>query len=54
VKSELPALPEIRSVGAPPERHADRIIALMLQQIVQRHAELWAAVDKIMEDPHSS
>jgi hypothetical protein len=44
--------PEIGSVGPPHALHADRIIGLMLQEMVQRHAKLWTAIDAIMRDPH--
>jgi hypothetical protein len=31
--------PEITSVGSPPERYADRIVALMLQQLAEQQAQ---------------
>jgi hypothetical protein len=31
---------EIRSIGPPPELHADRVIALMLRQAAEEHATL--------------
>ena len=31
--------PEIQSVGSPPERHADRMVALMLQQLAKQQAQ---------------
>jgi hypothetical protein len=43
--------PEINSIGLPPAIHADRIIGLMLQQMVKRHAELWSAIHAVTEDP---
>ena len=44
--------PEINSIGPPPEIHADRIIGLMLQQMVREHSLLWAAIRAIPKDPH--
>ena len=34
----------IQSVAAPPERHADRIIAAMLRLLAQRRAQIAAAI----------
>jgi hypothetical protein len=45
------ALPEIRSVGAPPEMHANRIVAEMLRYLAQEHAELWNVIHAITRDP---
>jgi hypothetical protein len=42
--------PEITSVGLPHSIHADRIIGLMLQQMVQRHAKLWTTIRAVAED----
>jgi hypothetical protein len=42
--------PEINSIGLPHAIHADRIIGLMLQQMVKRHAELWATIRAVAED----
>jgi hypothetical protein len=46
------AAPEINSVGPPHAIHADRIIGLMLQQMAQRNAQLWAAIHAVTKDPH--
>ena len=35
---KAPAL-EIKSIGPPPERHADRMVALMLQQLAEQQAQ---------------
>jgi hypothetical protein len=45
--------PEIGSVGPPHEIHADRVIGLMLQQMVQKHSKLWAAIHAFTKDPHA-
>ena len=34
----------IQSVGAPPERHADRVVAEMLRQLAETRARLWPAM----------
>jgi hypothetical protein len=44
---------EIQSVGAPPERHADRIVAEMMRHLAQQHASLWEAVNDITKSPHT-
>jgi hypothetical protein len=36
--------PSIQSVGAPPERHADRIVAEMLRQLAETRARLWPEI----------
>jgi hypothetical protein len=33
--------PSIQSLGAPPERHADRVVAEMMQHLAQTRARLW-------------
>jgi hypothetical protein len=38
---------EIQSVGAPPELHANRVVAAMMRNLSLRHATLWELVDKI-------
>jgi hypothetical protein len=49
----VPAVePEIGSVGLPHAIHADRVIGLMLQQLAQRNAQLWAAIHALTKDPH--
>jgi hypothetical protein len=44
---------EIQSVGAPPEKHADRIVSLMLRHLAQQHAKLWETVNDITKSPHT-
>jgi len=36
--------PSIQSLGAPPERHADRVVAEMMQHLAQTRAHLWPAI----------
>jgi hypothetical protein len=35
---------QIRSIGPPPEKHADRVVAEMLRHLAENHANLWVAV----------
>ncbi len=37
----------IKSIGPPPELHADRVVAAMLRQVAQQHADIWAVITKI-------
>jgi len=37
----------IQSIGLPPERHADRVVAEMIRQMAREHAELWDAIRAI-------
>jgi hypothetical protein len=46
------AAPEIGSIGLPHAIHADRIIGLMLQELAQRNAKLWAAIYAITKGPN--
>jgi hypothetical protein len=46
------SLPEINSVGAPPVRHADRIVASWLRHLAERNATLWNVVQEITKDPY--
>jgi hypothetical protein len=39
----------IQSVGAPPERHADRVVAEMLHWLVEVRAEMWEGFWKAIE-----
>ena len=39
----IETFPCIQSVGAPPERHADRVVAEMLRQLAEARARLWPA-----------
>jgi hypothetical protein len=41
-------LPEIRSLGRPPEQHADRIIAKMLQLLSERHAHVTQTIVTVL------
>src|SRR6516165_9450642 len=34
----------IQSIGLPPERHADRVVAEMIRQLAREHAQLWDAI----------
>jgi hypothetical protein len=45
-------LPEIQSVGAPHELHADRVVAAMMKYLAEKHAALWHEVDAITRGPH--
>lgn len=42
-------LPAITSVGLPPEKHADRIVAEMLRRIVARRNECWPKLHSIFK-----
>ena len=42
-----PAIPRIQSVGAPPEAHADRVVAEMLRHIVANQTVRWDDVARI-------
>jgi hypothetical protein len=39
------ALPQIQSVGLPPEIHADRVVAEMLKTLALQHASVTKAID---------
>lgn len=41
---ELHVNPSIQSLGAPPERHADRVVAAMLRQLAQTRAQLFPLI----------
>jgi hypothetical protein len=45
--TQAPAL-EIKSVGSPPERYADRIVALMLQQLAEQQAQRCRMIDELI------
>jgi hypothetical protein len=47
-------LPEIQSIGPPPEKHADRVIAEIMRFIVGVRAREWPDVEAIFTDPHAS
>jgi hypothetical protein len=38
----------IRSLGLPPERHADRIVAEMLREVARTHSTLWDAIEEVV------
>src|SRR5262245_7539449 len=40
---------EFQSIGPPPEKHADRVVAALMQQLAQKHARLWATLDAILK-----
>jgi hypothetical protein len=42
---------EITSVGPPPERHADRVVAEMMRHLARQHAHLWATIEEITKNP---
>jgi hypothetical protein len=42
-------LPRIQSLGLPPEKHADRIVAAMLRVIVEERAICWRKLDALMK-----
>jgi hypothetical protein len=44
-------LPEIQSEGPPPDRHAERIISLMMRYLAQQNAQVWAGINAIIHDP---
>jgi hypothetical protein len=44
---------EIQSVGAPPERHADRIVADMMRHLAEQQASLWETVNDVTKSPHT-
>jgi hypothetical protein len=41
-------LPRIQSLGLPPEKHADRIVAAMMRVIVEERAESWRKLNALM------
>jgi hypothetical protein len=46
-------IPILRSIGPPPERYADRVVASMLRSIAYDRAQRWQAVSDIFTD-HSN
>jgi len=38
----------IQSVGAPPERHADRVVAEIMRQLAERRARLWPTIEEAL------
>jgi hypothetical protein len=46
----MPAL-EIQSVGAPPEKHADRVVAEMMRHLAKQHAEMWDTIKSAAHGP---
>jgi hypothetical protein len=36
--------PSIQSVGAPPERHADRVVAEMMRRLAEKRARSWPEI----------
>src|SRR5262245_23465312 len=38
----------IQSLGPPPEKHADRVVAELMKQLAAKHARLWAALNEIV------
>jgi hypothetical protein len=38
--------PEIKSIGLPPEKHADRVVGEMMQLIALRQADLWHTITR--------
>ena len=45
--TEAPPL-QIQSVGPPPERHADRVIAAMMRELARKHATLWDEIGAVV------
>jgi len=41
---------EIQSVGPPPERHADRVVAEMMREVAKNHATLWDEIQLVIVD----
>ena len=44
---------EIQSVGAPPERYANRVVADMMRHLAEQQASLWETVNDITKSPHT-
>ena len=40
--------PHIRSVGLPPERHADRVVAEMMREVAKTHFMLWETIKEVI------
>jgi len=40
---------EIKSVGPPPERYADRVVAEMMRDMARTHATLWDAIHDVVK-----
>jgi hypothetical protein len=40
---------EIQSIGPPPERHADRVVAEMIRQFAQKHARVWCEIARAID-----
>src|SRR5215831_8140952 len=40
---------EIKSVGPPPERYADRVVAEMMRDMAKQHATLWDAIHDVVK-----
>jgi hypothetical protein len=50
----LKAPPQIITAGgAPPERHAKRVVGEWIQILAHRNAVLWDVVQRIAQDPHT-
>jgi hypothetical protein len=46
--------PEIQSVGLPPEKHADRVVAEIMRYIIAMRSRDWAEAKGILLDPDAS
>jgi hypothetical protein len=39
---------EIQSLGLPPERHADRVVAEMMRELARKHVTLWDEIGAVV------
>lgn len=42
----------IQSIGPPPERHADRVVAEMMRALAKKHATLWDEIGRVVCTAH--
>jgi hypothetical protein len=49
-RGELTAVYAIQSVGPPPERHADRVVAAMMRQLAETRKTLWETIAETIAD----
>jgi len=41
---------EIQSLGLPPERHADRVVAEMMREVAKTHISVWDTISEVIKD----
>ena len=43
---------QVQSVGAPPERHADRVVSEMISHLSREHAQRWEFIENLVRNPY--